>query len=170
MSSACWDGHFSLYEVKDKQLLLRYAVVQLDGDDKKAAVRGSGPVVYGEHPQKYSSSQRCHDDWLNAHYHHLSQSGVFFYNPHKPIDFTGGLLLGYGIVDEDWEIFCYHPAWNFEEVFELIFENGRLRAAIDRSAYFEKRREYILSTPPDAPAKPTLDELWNEIFERDYYI
>lgn len=50
-----------------------------------------------------------------------------------PIQFTGGLLLGDGFIKQSGVNMGYHPFWKYESVFELIFENGNLKCAEDKS-------------------------------------
>ena len=58
-----------------------------------------------------------------------------------PLPFSGGLLLGDGFIQELYEHMGFHPAWKFQKVIELIFTEGRLTAARDRSAKMAEIRE-----------------------------
>ena len=58
-----------------------------------------------------------------------------------PLPFTGGLLLGDGFIHKLYEHMGFHPAWKYERVIELIFADGVLTVAHDRSSEMERVRE-----------------------------
>ena len=43
-----------------------------------------------------------------------------------PMKFTGGILACDGFIEEHYVHMGFHPAWNFEHVEELLFEDGKL--------------------------------------------
>lgn len=70
-----------------------------------------------------------------------------------PVEFSGGLLVCDGFIQDLYVHMGYHPAWKYTKVLELYFDDGRLTAAIDRSADAARVREAVASgerSDPDA--------------------
>jgi hypothetical protein len=88
-----------------------------------------GPALNGVHP--LPPADRNGPFSFSDNYHDLG----------LPLPFTGGLLLGDGFIRELYEHMGFHPAWKFRKVIELIFADGILTAAHDRSAEMAKIRE-----------------------------
>ena len=63
------------------------------------------------------------------------------HNVGLPLPFSGGLLLGQGFIRKLYEHMRFDPAWKFEKVIELLFADGILTAAHDRSAEMAEIRE-----------------------------
>ncbi len=67
-------------------------------------------------------------------------------NLNLPLQFTGGFLLGDGLIKQSGVNMGYHPFWNYESVVELIFENGMLKCAEDKSSVaLAVREKYLVS-------------------------
>jgi hypothetical protein len=71
-------------------------------------------------------------------------SGLIYRDLDQPVSFTGGLLLGSGLRLGD-PISIMPLPWNYERVLELLFEQGRLVDAFDRSGELERMRRDDLS-------------------------
>jgi hypothetical protein len=56
-------------------------------------------------------------DWFNNHYEGLAYH----------LEYSGGLLLADGFLQDLYVPMAFHPAWKHETVLELIFEAGGLR-------------------------------------------
>jgi hypothetical protein len=120
-STACWRGYVCTYSVKEDRLLLTTLQISF-------AKTEPPPTLFGQNPD---SKARLH--------------GFCYSSLAHPIPFTGGLLLGRDFVRELYVHMGFHPAWKFREVHELIFENGLLREAGDRSQAAEEFRKRIKS-------------------------
>lgn len=57
-----------------------------------------------------------------------------------PLCFAGGLLLGARPTHDLYGHMGQHPVWNYTEVLELLFDDGRLVAVCDRSELMKQRR------------------------------
>src|SRR5580765_7756635 len=109
MSTACWRGHYVTYAVEEGRLVLREVTVGLSKADEMHAKVGRGPALFGVLPRREG------------------QRGAWNYSSlHEPVAFTGGLLLAEGFIRELYVHMGFHPAWKFQKVRELLFEEGRL--------------------------------------------
>ena len=144
ISTACWRGYYCTYLVQEDRLLLDTLHVRLQGQDAALAARGDGPLLFGARPG-YDEYEGC----------------VVYAALGAPIPFTGGLLLGRDFIHELYVHMGFHPAWKFRQVHELLFEQGRLLEAFDRSeAAAEVRRSL---TPDDLrPGDPSKIGEWIE--------
>lgn len=129
ISTACWRGYYCTYQVGGDELLLTEVHVGLHDEDAERARRDEGPPLFGVRPRW---DER---DWC------------FVYAPVEvPVSFTGGLLLGRDFIRELYVHMGFHPGWKYREVHELLFEQGRLREAFDRSAAMEAIRGSLKPT------------------------
>jgi hypothetical protein len=117
ISTACWRGFFCTYSVDDEGLYL-----------KQLHIGGGGQELLGIRPVR--------ENGFNAFVFKRLRLGV---------SFTGGLLLGRGSIQHRYE--CFHPAWGYREVLELLFEEGRLRRTLDCSKPLAELREQLKRGP-----------------------
>ena len=136
LSTACWRGFHCLYEVTDAAIGLRELAIGLDAGDAAKAERGELPGLAGAVPEK---DQR---------------SGHVYKSLAVKVPFTGGILLADGFIQNLYVHMGFHPAWKYREVHELLFEDGRLLHAQDRSAAMASlrssraRRRALAATRP----------------------
>jgi len=86
-----------------------------------------------------------------------------------PLDYTGGLLLGSGLMR--FVYMGHQPAWQYQQVYELVFEGGRLIAADDRSGAMSVVRARLQQADGPPAADPSKDPIsaWIErCFDRSY--
>ena len=132
--TACGRGYHCTYAIGDGgQLILRDLAINLE---LTAAITGvshplpiSAPELFGVNPNKDPEK----DGWFNHSYKDMS----------GPIPFTGGLLIADDFIRELYVHMGFHPAWKYREVHELIFEQGLLKSATDRSNQMAQLREGI---------------------------
>jgi hypothetical protein len=111
LSTACWRGYLCEYAVEHGELLL--TALELGGAKPPAELFGA-------------------------------QAQLGYSARYWPIrvrqPFTGGLLFGDGFIRQLYVHMGYHPAWKYETVLELTFDDGRLESVRDRSEAMAARR------------------------------
>lgn len=124
-STACYRGWVGEYIVTDR-LLLRDLYVFHDAGLPVKNKTANGPVIGGVAPTKPES-------WggFNCFYKDLNFS----------TSFSGGLLIASGFVRELAVNMGYHPFLKYTRVIELLFEDGKLLEASDKSSVAQEIRE-----------------------------
>jgi len=156
--SACWRGYQAIFGVSASRLILDALHVNLlkPGKDYQ---REEGHAINGMKP----TGPKRKYDWFNNHYERL--------NYH--LEYTGGLLLADGFIEELYVHMGFHPAWKYQTVIELIFEAGILTREFDRSERMAEIRTMFLESRNDADPErmPTKDEIARFVeraFDRSY--
>jgi len=116
-NTACWRGFYARFAILNSQLVLDDLHLFLIGEDYTPTV---GPRINGVQP----SGSKVDHDWFNNHYQGLGY----------PLKYTGRLLLGAGFICEHYVHMGTQLPWKYEEVHELVFKQGVLQEAFDRSA------------------------------------
>ena len=80
-----------------------------------------------------------------------SYPGASYSSMDLPIPFTGGLLVCQGFIREHYVHMGFHPAWKFEHVEELLFDDGHLTSHEDVSEALAAVRAK-LATQRERPA------------------
>jgi hypothetical protein len=144
-NSACIRGVLCKYAIREGRLILHELFINTD--ERPAAIKGCQP---------------------------LAVQGFFDYAYRKmrlPIPFTGGLLIGRDFLQDLYVRMGFAPAWKFRDVRELLFKNGKLTAAKNRSVQMRHFREEM-SHPdlgPDDPDNRQSVEAWiKRTFSLDY--
>lgn len=119
-SSACWRGFYRTFSAENSELVVK----NLNVNDAKINENPFGPKINGVKPK-------------------LNKGEIVFFNKtyeniDLKIDFTGSFLIGKDFIRDLYVHMGFHPAWKYETVFELTFENGNLKAVENLS---EKMRE-----------------------------
>lgn len=132
-TTANWRGCVAHYGVRDDRLLL------LELTDVGLAIEPGRPPpsLRGTLPQ--------------------GERGFAYPDLNWPLDFTGRLLIGRGFIQALYRHMGFHPAWKFEESWELVFDGGRLTSARDTSDEMRARRAKIKAgreEDPDGPHRP----------------
>lgn len=156
--SACWRGYQAGFALSDSRLVLDALHVNLlkAGEGYE---REEGPTINGVKPARPQGKY----DWFNNHYEHLKYH----------LEYTGGLLLADGFIQELYVHMGFHPAWKYERVVELIFEAGVLKREFDRSERMaEIRQRFLERVEGNASDRlPTEDEIAQFVeraFDRSY--
>jgi hypothetical protein len=118
-STACWRGTLALYTILDVQLILETLSVNLPTPQ--------GPMINGIP----SSGRTGRYTMFNNVYQNLNIS----------IPYTGSILLGTDFIRELYVHMGFHPAWKYNTVIELIFENGKLIRESDISEAMARLRQ-----------------------------
>ncbi len=145
--SACWRGYQAVFADDESRLVL---------DTLHVSLTKGGPTINGVVPtgreEKY--------DWFDNHY-----SGLGY-----RLDYTGGLLLADGFIEELYVHMGFHPAWKYARVMELVFADGILQSESDRSERMADVRQQVLDSP-GGPSRTTDDDIRAFIersFDRTY--
>lgn len=157
-TTACWRGYQARFAISGSHLVLDALHVNLV-EDFKSGRRKEGPVINGVEPT--ASHERY--GFLNNHYLGLDLR----------LKYSGGLLLADGFIRELYVHMGFHPAWKYETVIELVFEDGILRSEADRSESAAGLRQRILESRGDEEAgrMPDRDEIREFVklaFDRTY--
>lgn len=158
-STACWRGYQVLYSVLDRHLVVADLHVNLLEEDDESYLRKEGPPINGVVPTGPDEEF----DFFNNHY-----EGVNYH-----LEYTGGLLLADGFIEQLYVHMGFHPAWKYQSVIELIFENGVLVDEFDRSERMAEIREMIVESRAGEEVRemPTEDEIRvfvERAFDRKY--
>jgi len=121
MNTACWRGYIAMYSITD--------ALRLDGVWLQMADPDPERTLFGKKPVEYERGR--------AMYHDLAHV----------VEYSGGLLLGDGFIEELYVHMGFHPPHKWRVVHELVFEDGRLIEHHDRSAAMAVIRERMASQP-----------------------
>lgn len=157
-STASYRGWMAEYQINDRiELANLYAFH--DGGLPVKNRKPNGPVINGIAPQEPDA--RGLVIGFNCLYKGLA----------LPIAFTGGLLLGAGLVRG---LLTNVGFWKFEKVYELIFEQGRLLSSADKSEVASTVRDkYLVNGPLGRPIlskESEVSALINQFFSLQYPI
>ena len=159
VSTACWRGYISEYSLNaDENLILKHfsiGLFEVTGEEWKS-IRGK--PINGILPTK---PQEDYLDFLNNRYENVNLS----------LNYTGGILIADGFVEELYIHMGFHPAWKYQEVHELTFEEGKLMSAKDKSSDMAKLRKSLVGKDsfPDMGAEHEKIMTWIErTFDRKY--
>lgn len=150
-----WRGYVATYALLDDILVLKSFSVNLKEDntfDKTA-----DPLINEHVPEK----DHIYDDIYS----------YFYENLNLPINFTGGILACQGFIPELYVHMGFHPAWKFEKVIELLFDNGKLTERHDVSKKMKVFRDEMIKKGlrPDY-REIDLSEWINSCFQLDYQL
>lgn len=123
--TGCHRGFHVSYEVQDDRLFLIEASFWLTKKDHARAMRGENPLFPG-----LAATEGC-------------DATTEFRNIGIDIHFTGGLLITDKFIREPDVNLGFRSAWKYEEVYELIFESGRLIEEHDHSRKMAAMRGLI---------------------------
>ena len=134
MCSLCWRGYQSVFAVLESRLVLDTLHINLLSKDQDFAPQ-EGPEINGVSPTGLESEY----DIFNNHY-----TGMGY-----PVEYSGGILLADGFINELSFHIGFAPAWKYEHVLELVFANGVLKKEFDRSEQIAGVRKKMLESYDD---------------------
>lgn len=157
--SACWRGYFVEYGLVDRHLAVVNLHANLYEEEAEEYRRLQGPAINGIVP----TTSKEEYDWFNNHYEKI--------NFH--LEYSGGLLLADGFIDELYVHMGFHPAWKYEKVRELVFENGILVGDYDRSEKMAEIRKMIVADglpmdPSPISSDQDIHTFIQQAFDRTY--
>lgn len=148
-NSACWRGYQAVFSVLDSCLVLDTLDVNLYDYDEESGrfTRCEGPPVNGVSPTGPGERHSfCNNFYVGLGYR---------------LQYTGGLLLGDGLIEGLRTCGVFRPAWTYANVIELVFDQGMLVTEVERSEPMAELRKQILEDCPNGDFKnwPTSPEL-----------
>lgn len=134
--SACWTGYWCNYNISDEGIVLENLYINSHEDYY--------PDINGV---KVKGSKKNAFEYMGHHYY----EGV-----NIKMDYTGRILVGKDFLRGYYIHMGYQRAWAYEELKELVFENGALIEVIDHSHIAKEIRERI-ENEPDFMGKLSFD-------------
>jgi hypothetical protein len=132
--STCWRGYICEYKIIDNKLILNRLQLSFGLDDmseeERKFVHQKSPPINGVSPTGTHPAFSNIYEGLNLEIH-----------------FTGGILAGDGFIKQLYVHMGFHPAWKYQTVFELIFENGNVQEIRNVSAQVEQIRSRMTEQP-----------------------
>jgi len=155
--TACWRGYMAIFAVSNGRLILDALRVNLF-EEGEGYPRKEGPVINCVKPTAPKSK-----GFFNNLYEGLEYE----------LQYSGGLLLGKGFIRDLYVHMGFHPAWKYEAVIELIFDNGVMvkendcseRAAEIRRTFMESRDK---EEPEGIPDQELIEKFVESAFDRSY--
>jgi hypothetical protein len=159
-SSAHGRGYYCEYSVDRGNLFLKQFNIGLSAEDSV-----NGVHVFGHALEPYASG-----------YRQLARGTTgpvinFARGMQQPVLLSGGLLLGAESSLEQTNHMGFHPAGRFRVIHELIFEQGQLRKASDRTSAWASFRESIASPSEywrSEKRREMIEVQFKSIFSLDY--
>ncbi|MFP5352454.1 MAG: hypothetical protein ACLGIB_07825 [Actinomycetota bacterium] len=135
-TTANWRGWVATYEIRDDRLLL----AELTDVGHPRGPDATNPVLRGVEPRQEG------------------ERGPFRYEHLEwPLAFSGRLIIAKGFIQSLYRHMGFHPAWKFEESWELDLDQGRLTSSRDLSEEMRTTRRKIGSgtlSDPDDTSQP----------------
>jgi hypothetical protein len=160
-NTACWRGYVNRYRIFHRRLVLEQLSLWLSSGSAAPADRAQllrGPSINGVEPRLTPIT----DDMAENFY-----EGIRLELP-----FTGGILAGRGFLRQLYVHMGFPPAWKFQNVYEAIFEKGKLKRLHDVSTQMETIRSRMLQWPlqpaADQGGQAELTAWIASTFELDY--
>lgn len=143
MSAACYRGYVCTYTVAEDTLRLTNLIVR--------AMGGKYLPVGGVQPQ-------MNREFNNGQYHNLGLHVLF----------RGKLLVGSGLIREMAVQVGFQKPVAYEQVVELVFDYGTLKACTDFSGWYARMREAV--APQRQPKEDLLSGWARHPFSLDYEV
>ena len=157
-STACWRGYQVIYSLNSNHLVAKDLRINLLKTGDEEFRRVVGPAINDVAP----TPPGVRFNFFNNHY-----EGIDYH-----LEYSGGLLLANGFIDDLYVHMGFHAPWKYENVIELLFENGVLVDRFDRSAKMSEVRDTVLNQNKRKFAKmPTVEEISRfvaQAFDRSY--
>lgn len=144
--TSCWRGYVCTYTTVQNELFLDTLQTNLDQE---------GPAINNVRPV-FSTQNTFNNVYTNLNLH---------------MDFTGGILIGTGFIQQLYVHMGFHPAWKYETVFELSISQGNVMETRDVSREMAVLRDKMTRQPlqPGTNASSQEVEDWiASTFKRNY--
>ena len=121
--TACWRGYICQYDITDDQLFLSKLWVNQEVDDPYPVFDGVSPTL------------------------DRNESMMVYKELRHRIDYDGRVVVGSGFLREYYIHMGFQRAWAFRNVYELVFEHGKVIRKINHSKVAEGIRKKIAEDP-----------------------
>lgn len=149
--TACWGGYLCKFEIVDDKFLLSELDINHAIEKDETIEMAEGPLLNGIKPEL----QDMEHSLFNNRYESLN------YN----FNFTGGVLIAKGFIDELYVHMGYPPPWKYEKVIEFIIENGSIVETNDVSEKAKELRNKMIKHPLQPNSKASKIEIHNWVEE-----
>ena len=145
LSTACWRGFICTYSVEDGRLILERVEIGQSPEQREV------PTLFGIQARTATAGA-------------FHPGALVYRQLAAPVDFPGRLLIAAGPAEVGYLNMGFRPAWLYHRVYELVFHQGRLTSAHDRSAELAEVRRLLGSDG----VKPRSDEPTGAWIERAF--
>ena len=153
-STACYRGYLSEYEIKNGSLFLKNFYISNRESFWPFSKKKKPPILNGIKAEE-SDMNFC-GDWV-------------FRNVHLPVKYTGGLILAREFIESLYIHIGFQSPWKYEEVIEILFDDGQVISENDLSSQIAYIRELITSeTVGNGFNKADIYSLLRETFHHNY--
>jgi hypothetical protein len=143
LHTACWRGFYCEYAIVQDLLVLNTLNIGLESPQP--------PVWMGITPIK----DKIDRSW--------EYKGV-----HLPIEYSGGIVIGSSFLREFYVHMGFHQAYSFQNVYEIIFEQGKLIQTIDHCEQAERIRQMVKEKPPGRAPRKEIERFIEDSFSLSY--
>jgi len=141
-STACWRGYLAVFGLSGSRLVLEELHINLPGPGG-GNQRKEGPLIDGIRPTGPEEGEGfLHGPTTTMAYVAFEGFNNHYVGMNHHLAYTGGLLIGENLITGLYVHQGFQPAWKFETVIELIFEDGVLRRECNRSRQMAEIREW----------------------------
>ncbi|MHC5738630.1 hypothetical protein [Nostoc sp.] len=130
-TTACWRGYCCTYKVIEETLYLKELIISVRLKEKLAIKHGRATRDFLGVLPYLRNTPVGHPSAIYDELNHL-------------VEFTGSLLVANNFIKSLYVHLGFQPAYKYEEVHELMFENGYLMQSINRSEEMADIRQKII--------------------------
>ena len=153
--TACWRGYVATFAIREEQLVLARLSIQLGNmGEGRTFIPQVGPEINGREPA------------LPVDQHPLFNN--VYDNLDLPLQFSGGLLIARDFIHELYVHMGFHPAWKFNEVWELIFDEGHVESSENVSEKVAVLRQKMKQNSLIPPSREKQLKWIDDAFRLDY--
>ena len=137
--TSCWRGYVCQYKISQGRLVLdelQISFASYTEDGKQIVGAQTSPPINGVSPEPADKKK-------------YPSFGDVYENLNLEIRLTGSILAGDGFIQKLYVHMGFQPAWKYENVLELLFEDGKLQAMRDVSEEMKKIREVMSKQEPN---------------------
>ena len=143
--TSCWRGYVCEYKISQGRLVLdelQLSFGSYEGAGKEQLGAQTSPPINGVHPKPSDKKK-------------YPSLGSLYENLNLEIRLTGSILAGDGFIQKLYVHMGFQPAWKYENVLELLFEDGKFQTMRDVSKEMEKIRDAMSKNPFESdPLRP----------------
>lgn len=133
--TACYRGYVATYTCETDELYLtRLRIGRLQKDAEWKDINGVSAETVFREGTVIRNGESKHERWEDGKQYTL----------HEPSYFSGGLLIGKGFIQALYVHMGFGKPYQFEEVYELLFHEGKLVNTVDHCEKAAQWREQVI--------------------------